>query len=158
METLIRPRNSEYLTINGVSFSYGEVAAVVDQFYTRVQQDPILQVPFRSVHNWPEHVDRLTHFWWTKFGGRPYLRASYDPVTKHFLAGFNTALLSRWLTVFHEVLQKNLDPEQKELWEMVSIRMGQGLSIKNEMYKEEHQNEQRQRSFHPGAELQNQNP
>jgi hemoglobin len=133
------PGNDERVTLNGVAFSHREIALVVDGFYSKVANDPVLQAPFRSVRNWPEHIERMTHFWWTKFGGRPYLAYQYDPVTRHFAAGFNLALLSRWLTLFHHTLGERLRPDQYELWAVIAERMGQGLAYKNELYGRDHE-------------------
>src|SRR5437868_5191673 len=91
--------------VKGVLFSHKDLFNVVDDFYTRIQLDPVLQVPFKSVVDWPEHISRLTHFWWVQFGGKPYLFNHYNPVAKHFFAGFNQELLERWLGIFNETLQ-----------------------------------------------------
>lgn len=124
------------VTVNGVVFTHQDIHNVVETFYTRVQHDPILSVPFRSVHDWPDHIKRLTHFWWIKFGGKPYMFSQYNPVLKHYYAGFNAELLERWLSLFHQVLREKLNDEQYQLWALISRRMGQGLHMKNEMLKE----------------------
>lgn len=123
------------VNVGGVEFSHQEINQVVDTFYTRVQKDPLLSVPFQSVHDWPEHIERLTHFWWIRFGGKPYMFTHYNPVAKHFYAGFNAEFLARWLSLFHEVLYEKLKPEQAKLWQEISIQMGKGLSIRNEMLR-----------------------
>lgn len=143
---------NESVALNGIEFYHRDIAAVVDTFYRRVEHDPVLKVPFDSVLDWPEHIERMTHFWWTKFGGFPYLDTYYDPVTKHYRAGFNTAFLARWLGLFHEVLRETLSSEQAELWEIISIRMGQGLTMKNDMYKRSVENEQRTAGLGPKSE------
>ncbi len=129
------------ITVNTINFTHKDIHTVVDTFYYRVQNDPLLQVPFQSVHDWPEHIERLTHFWWIKFGGKPYLFSFYNPVQKHFYAGFNRTLLAQWLGLFHEVLREKLTDEQYKLWALISERMGESLSIKNEMYRQEIENE-----------------
>jgi len=123
------------VTVNGVVFSHKDIHTVVATFYARVQKDPLLSVPFQSVHDWPDHIKRLTHFWWIKFGGKPYMFNQYNPVLKHFYAGFNAELLERWLSLFHGVLQEKLNEEQCRLWTLISQRMGYGLHMKNEMLK-----------------------
>jgi hemoglobin len=107
-------------------------------------------VPFKSVGDWPEHIQRLTHFWWVRFGGRPYLFNYYNPVAKHFFAGFNRELLTRWLFIFHETLQAHLTPKQATLWKVISERMGEALFIKNELFKMDHQSQERQRKMTDG--------
>ena len=134
------PLANETIDLNGVVFSHQDIFNVVDDFYTRIQNDPILQVPFQSVGDWPEHIERLTHFWWIKFGGRHYMMSHYNPVMKHFFAGFNRELLNRWLSIFHETLKTHLNSDQVALWKAVSERIGEGLSLKNEMIKQQYQN------------------
>lgn len=131
--------DSESLTLNGVEFTHGDLRKVVDDFYTRIQQDPLLEVPFRSVHDWPEHIVRLTHFWWIRFGGRPYLFSEYNPVLKHYFAGFNSTLLERWLGLFRDTLKDHLNSRQAELWSLIVGKMGESLSFRNELLKAEYE-------------------
>lgn len=121
--------------VNGVSFTHNDILCVVDQFYRQVEHDPILSVPFKSVGDWPEHIQRLTHFWWVKFGGKVYSFNQYNPVSKHFFAGFNRELLSRWLMLFHQTLDNCLRADQAALWKLVSERMGEGLLMKNDEFR-----------------------
>lgn len=139
MKELNKPNDSETIQVNGILFSHKNIFSVVDHFYTRIQADPALQIPFQSVENWPEHIKKLTHFWWTRFGGRTYLGISYDPVTKHFFAGFNSLFLERWLAIFHDTLKVNLNPDQVAIWKLISERMGEALSIKDEIYRRDHE-------------------
>ena len=110
------------------------IHSVIDTFYTRIQADPILEAPFRSVKNWPHHIERLTHFWWIRLGGHPYQLGMYNPVEKHFLAGFNPALLKRWLALFKKTIEEKLSPKAAALWIEISEHMGEALSMKNEGY------------------------
>lgn len=136
------PKGSDEVIVNGVAFKHEDMFKVIDQFYTLIQSDSLLKVPFASVHDWPDHIVRLTHFWWIRFGGKPYLPfVSYNPVEKHFFAGFNQEFLQRWLMLFHNTLEKNLSPQQAELWTLISQRMGSALSLKNEHYTRAHNEE-----------------
>lgn len=140
----LRGPPDKIVTVNGVDFSHDEILRVVDDFYTRIQNDPVLQVPFKSVGDWPEHIQKLTHFWWVRFGGKPYLFNYYNPVPKHFFVGFNRDLLTRWLFVFQETLQSHLTSEQAALWRLVSERMGEGLSMKNEIFRREYESREQE--------------
>jgi hemoglobin len=138
---LTHPNPDEQITLNRIPFSHADIRRVVDGFYRRVELDPVLAVPFRSVENWPAHIQHMTHFWWIRFGGRAYLETSYNPVEKHSTAGFNLAFLSRWLTIFQDTLESTLNPEQAHLWGIVAERIGQSLSMKNDYYRREYENE-----------------
>ena len=129
----------ETIQVNGIDFTHGDLFRVVDAFYRRVQTDPILQVPFRSVHDWPEHVENLTHFWWMRFGGKPYRFNQYNPVAKHYFAGFSRELLTRWLSIFRETLEEHLTTEQATFWKLLTERMGESLLMRNEMYGREYE-------------------
>ena len=129
--------NNQTVSLNGVVFTHADIFKVVDIFYHRIQQDPILKVPFQSVQDWPEHIKRLAHFWWARFGGRPYLDVQYNPVMKHFEAGFNEEFLQRWLSLFHETIKENLQDDQYRIWAMISEKMGASLSFRNDLLKKE---------------------
>ena len=135
------PSDSDSVTINGIVFSHLNIFCVVGDFYTRIQQDPDLQDPFKSVVDWPEHIKNITHFWWIKFGGKSYLLNNYNPVAKHFFAGFNRELLKRWLVIFHETLRTHLTSEQVAIWTAISNSIGESLAIKNEQYKIKHESQ-----------------
>jgi hemoglobin len=138
----IGPASSDQLLLKGIVFTHGDISRAVEEFYRRVPMDEALQIPFLAVESWPCHIERLTHFWWTRFGGTPYRADQYDPVGGHFATGFNRALLSRWLTLFQEVLESRLRPEQAELWCIVAERMGNSLAFQNELLVREHRREQ----------------
>lgn len=137
-----KPEPQTSISVHGVAFTHNDLFKVVDDFYTRIQQDAVLSVPFQSVHDWPEHIERLTHFWWIRFGGKPYLISDYNPVLKHFFAGFNETLLKRWLNLFHDTLKSHLNEKQVGLWTEMSQRMGQALNMKNEFLKQQKQQTQ----------------
>lgn len=132
MAEYLVPDDQATVAPSGVKFTHRQIAAVVDDFYFRVQQDPDLSIPFVSVNDWPEHIKRLTHFWWVRFGGTPYMDAQYDPVGKHFSGGFTGELLQVWLRLFDETLKRHLDSTQHALWKSLSERMGGSLSLRNE--------------------------
>jgi hemoglobin len=132
---IVFPRESERVTVGSTDFSFLDVKTVVDKFYRKVATDPVLQVPFRSVEDWPHHIERLTHFWWARFGGEPYIDTTYNPAAKHFLAGFNEEFLARWLALFKETLSSTLEPEQAELWGIIADRMGGALLAKDQMMR-----------------------
>lgn len=129
------PKASDVISVNGIEFSHGDLLRQVDLFYTRIQEDHILSVPFQSVHDWPEHIQRLTHFWWIRLGGEAYMFAEYNPVPKHFYAGFNSDLLDRWLVLFKQTLGETLTEAQAHLWGTIASRIGEVLTYRHEQFK-----------------------
>ncbi|MDX9731975.1 MAG: group III truncated hemoglobin [Bdellovibrionales bacterium] len=132
------PKETDTVWIGSVELSFVEIRDVVHLFYARVQKDELLSVPFQAVHDWPEHLARLTHFWWIRLGGKQYLSGSYDPITKHYLAGFNVELLNRWLELFEQTVLERLTEEQARSWVDLVKKMGKFLASRNEMMIEAH--------------------
>jgi hemoglobin len=133
-----KPRSEDSLDLDGVALSFHDVSTVIDTFYGRVAVDDLLKIPFGSVQDWPHHVERLIHFWWIRLGGSPYMAGMYNPVEKHFQAGFNAKLLERWLGLLKSTLDEKLKPDQSFLWFEIAEQMGVGLSMRNEHLIEAH--------------------
>ena len=93
-----------------------QIDQVVDDFYNRARNHPSLAQPFSVVHNWEDHKAKIAQFWWVVLGGIPKASYKYDPVGKHFAAGFNASLLSDWKLLFKTVLQDHLNPELSDQW------------------------------------------
>jgi len=62
----------------GLAISEEALGLVVERFYARVRLDPLLGPIFgAAVHDWPEHLARLTDFWSSvmltsgRYKGRP---------------------------------------------------------------------------------------
>lgn len=102
------------------------VAAVVATFYSRVRQHATLAGPFARVHDWPHHLEILTHFWWVSLGGERYLDYSYQVPAKHAEAGFTPAL-------FQDTLLAELPPEQAVPWIERARKIGTSLNLLYEL-------------------------
>ena len=89
---------------------------VVDDFYNKIQGHKSLSKPFESVDHWDEHKEKIAHFWWVALGGIPTGSYQYDPVGKHFTAGFNLDLLEDWKALFSEVCSRHLDSGLAQEW------------------------------------------
>jgi hemoglobin len=139
MKNLRSIHAEKIVIVSGVIFKHEDIFCVIEEFYNRIQHDQLLQTPFKSVDDWPEHIQKIAHFWWIRFGGKAYLFNQYNPVAKHFFSGFNRELLTRWLLIFHETLKKNLNTEQAQLWTIISEKMGESLFIKNEFFRLEYE-------------------
>lgn len=129
------PEKEEYIIVQSIKFTFGDINTVVNEFYAKVAIDNHLHGPFSVVDDWPHHIDRLTHFWWIRFGGRPYMDVQYDPIQKHFETGFNLGLLEIWLDIFKETLDELLTSSQSELWYDFATRIGEALNRNNEIMK-----------------------
>ncbi|MCO6441848.1 MAG: group III truncated hemoglobin [Nitrococcus mobilis] len=109
------------------------VCRVVDDFYGRVQSHPTLAEPFKRVKDWPEHIARLSHFWWITMGGERYRNDQYHVIAKHMPIGVTDALVDDWLALFHTTLEDHLTPEQTEFWYGYAEQLGQSIRMLAQM-------------------------
>lgn len=133
MNSVNGPDKLEFVEVNSIRFTFQEMNNVVKAFYAKVAVDDHLHGPFSIVDDWPHHILRLTHFWWIRFGGRPYMDVQYDPIGKHLESGFNEGLLEIWLDLFKEVLFETLSRPQALLWSEFAEKIGVALNRNNEM-------------------------
>lgn len=105
------------------------MAAVVDDFYDRIQAHPTLAEPFERIDDWPEHKARLTHFWWLSLGGKAYRDDQYRVGPLHMSLGINDELVDDWLALFNQVLHEHLDPELAQAWYQRAANMGRSIRM-----------------------------
>src|SRR6201996_7682773 len=90
--------------MNGVAtVTEPELGELVKRFYAKVRADGMLGPVFNpAVSDWPEHLEKLTHFWSSimltsgKYHGNP-MAAHY----KH-LAAIKPEMFTRWLALWGE--------------------------------------------------------
>lgn len=126
-----QPRADETLDVRGSFVSHRQVFQVVESFYTEVAKDEKLSLAFAHVSDWPFHFEIMTNFWWSRLGGRSYILYPYNPIGKHFENGFSADLLSRWLTLFQQALDKHLEPQAAQAWFLMAQAIGNNLLSKN---------------------------
>lgn len=76
------------------------IGELVDTFYSRVRQDPVLAPVFARVTDWDEHLTKLRAFWSsvTLMSGRYHGR----PMQAHFPLPIGTQHFDRWLALFEQ--------------------------------------------------------
>lgn len=102
---------------------------VVDVFYARVREDDLLGPIFESaVHDWPEHLVKLTNFWArvmlgaTDYAGNPMIahaKHSDRIMPAHF---------ERWLVLWSEVTDSVLPIALARPLQERAAQMARGLS------------------------------
>jgi len=120
----------------GASFSHETIFKVVNSFYHKVQEDEVLKVPFSSVKDWDRHIKKLTNFWWIKLGGKPYLGYRYNPIAKHYEAGFDEHFLKHWLSLFSDTLKEHLSDQQFDVWMSMAERIGNHLTERDQVFRQ----------------------
>ena len=112
---------------------------VVDDFYNQIQTHPTLAKPFSIVGHWKEHKERIAEFWWVALGGKPTANFSYDPVGKHYSAGFTADLLTDWKNLFFEVSKSHLSIDLANAWQDRVELIGENLVRQNARLIKQHQ-------------------
>lgn len=110
------------------------IAAVVDDFYDRVQCHPTLAGPFAKVSDWTEHKARLTHFWWLSLGGPAYRQDRYKTAQERLPANVTPELIADWLKLFQETLNDHLPKEIAALWFARASNIGASLRLMVDYY------------------------
>jgi hemoglobin len=104
-----------------------EIIRVVRSFYSAVRDDPVLGPVFGGhVADWPSHEDKIVLFWRNAIlGERCY---SGNPMQVHLKAkSVDPDHFAGWLTLFDEVLQRELPQTSAQAWSALAHRIGQGL-------------------------------
>lgn len=92
------------------------IAAVVSDFYDRVQHDPDLAPTFAQVRDWAQVKARIAHFWWLDLGGERYRDDVYNPHTVHRHFGVRPEQVAPWLRLFEATVRDHLPPDLADIW------------------------------------------
>ena len=110
------------------SLNEAAIAQLVDCFYAKVQQHPVLGPVFNDVvHDWPEHKRRLTAFWCSVA-----LRAgSYrgNPMAVHRALPIQGTHFDQWLTLWRATCRALLDSGDAERLIGFAENIGRGLRM-----------------------------
>jgi hemoglobin len=103
---------------------------VVERFYARVRVDPLLGPIFGSaVHDWPEHLGRLTDFWSSvmltsgRYKGRPL------PAHLKHAGAITPEAFQRWLGLWQAVTNELLAPDAAAAIQAKAARIAESLSL-----------------------------
>ena len=107
-----------------------ELAALVDSFYAKVREDDMIGPLFNAaVHDWPEHLEKLTAFWSSVMltSGR----YKGNPVAAHLkhAGAIRPEMFDRWLMLWRETAAERLAPEAAELIRAKADRIAESLKL-----------------------------
>ena len=109
-----------------VPFDEAAIARLVDHFYEKVRRDPQIGPIFNAaVHDWGEHKRLLTSFW-----ASVALRASSyrgNPMAAHRPHPIKVEHFDRWLELWRETCNEELDPAHAERMLEYAQRIGRSL-------------------------------
>jgi hemoglobin len=107
------------------------IRRVVDAFYAKVRQDPILGPVFNDIikDEWPAHIERIASFWLTATRlGAGYDGRRFMPV--HLAhATIRAELLPRWLELFRQTADELCPPEAAAVLVDIAERMADSIRI-----------------------------
>jgi hemoglobin len=103
---------------------------VVTAFYARIRQDPELGPIFNdAIHDWPEHLEKLTDFWSSvmltsgRYKGRPV------PAHLKHAQRITPQLFQRWLKIWAETTDELMAPQDAEALQAKAIRIAESLQL-----------------------------
>ncbi len=122
------------MKFNGITEE--SLAALVDAFYARVRQDPLIGPVFNdAIDDWPEHLDKLQAFWSSvmltsgRYKGRPL------PAHVKHEGSISRASFQRWLALWRETTSELFEAEAAAALQEKAERIGESLSLGIEFYR-----------------------
>lgn len=115
------------------------VTAVVERFYQRVRQDPVIGPVFTRVipdDHWPAHMKTIGDFWSSMLlgSGRYYGR----PMPKHIaIPEISDAHFVRWLALFRETVEELCPPDISALFVERAERIGYNFRLRIAQFRGE---------------------
>lgn len=88
-----------------------DIQLLVDEFYGKVQKDPLLGPVFAHV-DWPHHLPTMYNFWSSMLLGDQSYRG--NPLQKHIPLAIEGDHFDQWLKLFHETVDANFSGEKAE--------------------------------------------
>lgn len=131
----VRPPLGTRLTRNGwdipAALDEAMIRAVVETFYGKARQDPVIGPVFNRViaeSDWPEHLTKIASFWSSMLlGTGTYVGR---PMPKHMaIPELSDAHFMRWLKLFRETAEALCPPEVAALFIERSERVGQSFRL-----------------------------
>lgn len=96
---------------------------LVHTFYDNVRIDPVIGPVFHAaVHDWPEHLDKLTRFWCSiMLAARTY---KGNPLAVHFDIPIRPDMFDRWLDLWAETADSIFNPDIAQQFKATANSMG----------------------------------
>ena len=80
-----------------------DVVRLVDSFYEKVKEDPLLAPVFTHL-DWPKHMPTMYNFWSSMLFGDMSYQGS--PFQKHIDLKISAVHFARWLQLFHDTVDE----------------------------------------------------
>lgn len=114
--------------------SRSDINFLVRTFYSKVREDSILKPFFKSIEDWPAHIERLTTFWQSSL----FLNAKYtgDPLKAHVKVdiehknGIEQKHFGHWMNLWFETIDEHFSGENANIAKNRARKMGTFLYLK----------------------------
>ena len=106
------------------------LAALVPAFYARVRNDPLIGPLFNAaVHDWAEHLEKLTAFWSSVMLTTGRYKGS--PMAAHLrhVDAITPAMFVRWLEIWNETTAELMPPEAAAALQDKAARIAESLQL-----------------------------
>jgi hemoglobin len=104
------------------------IAVLVDRFYAKVRQDPMIGPVFEAaIEDWEEHLAKLKDFWSSvmltsgRYKGNPMAIHVAQPIEPHFF--------DRWLALWRETVAELFVPAVAARFAEKAERIGESLKL-----------------------------
>ena len=118
--------------------TYDDVVNLVDTFYKKVVEDPMLGPAFNDVAqvDWPTHLPRMYQFWETVLFSKPGYKGNpaeihsqlKDKMTAHGLE-LKLEHFDHWIAVFQETVDELFEGERANRAKKSAYQLGRGLTV-----------------------------
>ena len=123
------------MSIEGITEE--SLKALVDLFYGRVRQDPLIGPVFNgAIEDWPEHLEKLQAFWSSvmltsgRYKGRPL------PAHVKHADSISPASFERWLALWRQATGEVLPAPAAAAMQERAARIAESLSLGIEFARE----------------------
>jgi len=102
-----------------------DIKKLVDAFYDKVRQDPIIGGVFASRiadDDWSRHLERMYSFWNTVLFGQSDYRG--NPFSKHRDLPIKEEHFNRWISLIKETIAQHFEGEKADEVVMRAHKMG----------------------------------
>jgi hemoglobin len=124
------PAMNEDFSVTAEGITEARLRRLIPAFYARVRQDPLIGPVFNgAIHDWPEHLDKLTDFWSSvmltsgRYKGRPL------PAHARHGDRITPASFDRWLSIWRETTDELLPPGAAAAMQDKAARIAESLQI-----------------------------
>lgn len=106
------------------------LARLVDAFYARVRTDAELGPIFNgAVHDWPEHLEKLTAFWSSVMLGSGRYKGQPVPAHMKHKHRITPELFERWLSLWKKTTDELMPPDAALALQDKAARIAESLQL-----------------------------